>query len=101
MTSKAYWEAIRHDHSCGNYHYGDQTVVRPCCVEHAKEWKATTLRVAMTTQHAAYLIFQTAWNSLTDAERALVGDLVAVYDHGPAGFDTRPFQADAHADKSP
>lgn len=75
------------EHSCGRWHYGDQTLVRDCCVDDARAQKANVMRVAITDQHPAYAMFSAAWNGLTDAERALVGDIRPVYDHGPAGFD--------------
>lgn len=78
------------EHNCARYHYGDQTMVRDCCIADAQRYKAMALRNAMTTSHAAYRQFEAAWNSLTDAERQIVGDIVAVYDHGPAGFKERP-----------
>ena len=77
------------EHSCSHHHYGNQSLVRPCCVEDAKARKAQVLRVAITTQHPAYTIFRHAYESLTDAEQDLVGDLVPVYQHGPAGFKER------------
>lgn len=63
------------EHSCGCYHYGVQTVVRECCIEDAKRAKENLLRVALTTSHPAYAWFRDAWNSLTDAEMAVVGDV--------------------------
>lgn len=74
------------EHDCHHHHCGDQTMVRPCCVDDAEARKANLLRVAMTTSHPAYRLFEAAWNSLTDSERWIVGDVRAVYDHGPAGF---------------
>jgi hypothetical protein len=74
------------EHTCGRDHYGDMTMVRECCVEDAKSHKASVLRNAMTTSHPSYVAFVAAWNSLTDAEMHLVGDIRAVYDNGPAGF---------------
>ena len=75
------------EHSCGRYHYGDQAMVRDCCVDDAKRWKAVTLAKAITTSHPAYRLFCAAYDSLTVTERWIVGDLKPVYDHGPAGFD--------------
>lgn len=73
------------EHSCGLYHYGDQTVVRDCCVADAIKAKENLLKVALTSSHPAYAWFRDAWNSLTDAEMAIVGDVVA--NHGVAnGF---------------
>ena len=80
------------EHSCNNHTYGDQTMVRPCCVADAQKQKANVKRVAMTTSHPAYALWCAAWNCLTDAERWIVGDLTNVYDHGPAGFVDRPMQ---------
>lgn len=74
------------EHTCHCHHYDDQTMVRPCCVGDAKARKANLLYVAITTSHPAYVLFEAAWNSLTDAERWIVGGVQAVYDHGPAGF---------------
>jgi hypothetical protein len=74
------------EHSCSQYHYGKQDMVRPCCVADAIERKRNLLRVAMTDSHPAYTLWCAAWNSLTNAECWIVGDVRAVYDHGPAGF---------------
>lgn len=74
------------EHTCNQYHYGNQEMVRDCCVDDAKERAATVLRVAITDQHPAYRLWLAAWNNLTEAERVLAGDIVPVYDHGPAGF---------------
>ena len=64
-----------YDHQCGLYHYGDQSVVRPCCVENCRKWAQTALQVAFTDQHPAYRTYVEAWNSLSDAEMALVPSL--------------------------
>lgn len=77
------------EHSCDQHHYGNQALVRPCCVADARQWKENTLRVAITTDHPSYRIFNAAFNSLTEAEQELVGDIVPVYEHGPAGFEPR------------
>lgn len=69
------------EHDCKQYHYGDMSLVRPCCVEDAKRIKALVLRNALTSSHPAYQLFTVAWNSLTDAEMGLVGDIV------PVGFN--------------
>jgi hypothetical protein len=74
------------EHDCKCYHYGNQSLIRSCCVDDARKQKANVLRVAMTNQHPAYQMFLAAWNSLTEAECWQVGDIRAVYDHGPAGF---------------
>lgn len=74
------------EHSCTNYHYGDQAIIRPCCVEDARKHKQNTLKVALSTSHPSYEMFHVAYGSLTDAERAIVGNLQPLYDHGPAGF---------------
>lgn len=63
------------EHDCGNYHYGDQSVIRPCCVLDAKKWKEVSKKVALTPRHPAYSMFRSAYSSLTDMERGLVGDL--------------------------
>lgn len=59
------------EHSCNRYHYGDMTMVRECCVADCQKWAETAKRVAMTTAHPAYQMYQAAWNCLTDAEMAL------------------------------
>lgn len=82
-------------HKCSHpYHYGDHKLVRDCCVDVARRYKAMSLRNAITDQHPAYGGFTAAWNALTDAERWIVGDLMPVYDHGPAGFTERPMQTE-------
>jgi len=63
------------EHDCGHYHHGDQTLVRPCCVEDCKHWAETCLRVAMTDAHPSYRLYIAAWNELTDAEMSLVPDV--------------------------
>ena len=63
------------EHDCGHYHHGDQTLVRPCCVEDCKHWAETCLRVAMTDAHPSYRLYIASWNELTDAEMALVPDV--------------------------
>jgi hypothetical protein len=82
------------EHSCNQHHYGDQSLIRECCIDDARKYKALTLRNAITDQHPAYRLFLAAWNSLTDAERWQVGDIVPVYDHGPAGFAEREMQGE-------
>jgi hypothetical protein len=63
------------EHNCNNYHYGNQTIVRPCCVEDCKKYKEQTLKVALTKYHPSYLMFRAAWGCLTDAERKIIGDI--------------------------
>jgi len=63
-------------HDCGLYHGGDQTVIRPCCVADCIKHAETALRVAMTDAHPSYRLDIAAWNSLTDAEMALVPNVV-------------------------
>lgn len=63
------------EHICDNHHYGDMSIVRPCCVEDAKERKTDCIKYALTTNHPNYVIFEAAWNSLTDAEKEIVGDI--------------------------
>jgi hypothetical protein len=74
------------EHDCGQYHYGDQTMVRQCCVDDAKHWKSLAIKNAITREHPAYRMFVDATNALTAAESALVGDIEHVWEHGPAGF---------------
>jgi hypothetical protein len=64
------------EHNCDLYHYGNQTVVRPCCVADCKHHAETALRVAMTDAHPSYRLYIAAWNALTDAEMALVPNVV-------------------------
>lgn len=59
------------EHSCGRYTYGDETMVRDCCVADCKKWAETAKRVAMTNAHPSYRLYTAAWNSLTFAEMAL------------------------------
>jgi hypothetical protein len=63
------------EHTCRNEHYGNMTLVRPCCVEDAKKYKALVLEKAMTREHPAYKMFVDAWNALTVAEMLIVGDI--------------------------
>lgn len=62
------------EHTCHLYHYGDESVVRPCCVKDALARKENAQRVALTRSHPAVTIWLHAWNSLTTAEMALVGE---------------------------
>jgi hypothetical protein len=64
------------EHSCNVYHYGDMTLVRDCCVNDALKYKQMTIENALTTSHPAYKMFTASWNSLTDAEMKIVGDIV-------------------------
>jgi hypothetical protein len=65
------------EHNCKNYHYGDMTLIRDCCVNDAKKYKQMTLENALTKSHPAYIMFISAYDNLTDSERLLVGDIVA------------------------
>jgi hypothetical protein len=60
------------EHSCGRYHYGDQTMVRDCCIADYRNRKALRDRVAFTDQHPAARLEITAWNALTEAELAIL-----------------------------
>lgn len=62
------------EHDCNNYHYGDMSIVRPCCVDFTKAMKASAIKNALTHKHPAYVAFIEGWNGLTDKERELVGD---------------------------
>ena len=64
------------EHNCGLYPHGDQTLVRPCCVADCTKHAETALRVAMTDAHPSYRLYIAAWNALTDAEMALVPNVV-------------------------
>lgn len=79
------------EHSCGHYHYGDQTLVRLCCVDDAKAAQMLAMRVAFTSSHPAAQLARAAQDALTEAELVMVGRMVAVYDHGPAGFRIDPY----------
>ena len=63
------------EHSCGRYHYGDMAMIRECCVEDCRKYAELTLKNATTTAHPAYRLYIAAWNSLTDAEQALVPNI--------------------------
>lgn len=62
------------NHSCGRYHYGNMSLVRNCCVQHAQVVKTNAQRVALTDAHPAYKLWVETWNGLTDAEMLQVGD---------------------------
>jgi hypothetical protein len=64
------------EHDCRRDHYGDQTLVRDCCVADCTKHAETALRVAMTDAHPSYRLYIAAWNALTDAEMALVPNVV-------------------------
>ena len=63
------------EHSCGREHYGRMDLVRPCCVNDAREQKKRVLRYALTSSHPASTAFGAAWSSLTATEQRLVGDI--------------------------
>lgn len=69
-------------HECGNYHYGNMSVVRECCVENVLHWKNLAIRNAFSTEHPVYRKYAIAWNELTDAEMSLVGELWYNMDKG-------------------
>ena len=73
------------NHSCGRYHYGNMSLVRNCCVQHAQAVKANAQQVALTDAHPAYKLWVEAWNALTDAEMMQVGDW-SLYGIRPIGF---------------
>ena len=75
------------EHSCNQYHYGDMTLVRQCCVNDCQRHAQNVLRVAFTTAHPAYALYRDSWNALTDAEQALVPDLF--YNGCAGGFYDR------------
>jgi hypothetical protein len=62
-------------HSCGKHHYGNQTVVRQCCVDHCSQMARLAVDKAMTDQHPAYREYIETYNTLTDAEVSLVPDV--------------------------
>lgn len=64
-----------HEHSCNKYHYGDMSLIRECCINDAKYLKQLVLDKALTTNHPAYICFENAWNSLTDSEMLIVGNI--------------------------
>lgn len=62
------------EHCCHHYHYGDMTMIRPCCVTDARHRKAQAQEVALTSSHPVVTIWTHAWNCLTDAEQVEVGN---------------------------
>lgn len=60
------------EHSCNHYHYGNQTIVRNCCVEDAVFQIERANKNAFTRWHPAYQMATSAWNSLTDTEMRIV-----------------------------
>lgn len=60
------------EHNCRQYHYGDQTILRDCCIEDCIKRGLAAHRLALTDQHPAVFVFNCAWNSLTAAECAIV-----------------------------
>ena len=63
------------EHSCGKYHYGNQAMIRQCCIDDCAKYAQLAVDKAMTMSHPAYQVYVAAWNSLTDAERAIAPDL--------------------------
>jgi hypothetical protein len=53
-------------------------LVRDCCVADCLKYKNMTIDKSLTRYHPAYKMFEAAWNSLTDAERLLVGDITEI-----------------------
>lgn len=62
-------------HNCGQYHYGNQTIVRQCCVDHCVMVARLAVKNAQTDAHPAYREYIETWNRLTDAEASLVPDI--------------------------
>jgi hypothetical protein len=60
------------EHSCHNYTYGNETLVRECCLQDYRSRRDNAERVAFTSHHPAVRIEIDAWNSLTIAEVAIV-----------------------------
>ena len=60
------WEAEHH--ACRQYAYGDQSVVRECCVEAAATLKHLAQVVAFTDSHPAVRAFFEREAGLTTAE---------------------------------
>ena len=63
-------------HDCQIYHYGNQELVRQCCVDACIESHRMARRVALTIYHPAYLNATAEWNALTSAECTLVCDVL-------------------------
>ncbi len=57
-------------------HYGDQSLVRSCCVDAAVTLKRQAQAVAFTDSHPAVRAFCEREGQLTDAEVTRVGELV-------------------------
>jgi hypothetical protein len=69
------------EHSCARFHFGDQTMIRDCCVKDAQNRKAMMLRCALGWSHPAARLFQNAFNALTEAEQAIVGAVFCDQDY--------------------
>ena len=63
-------------HNCENYHYGNQQIVRTCCVEACCESHRVAKKVALTVHHPAYQRAINEWNSLSTAECSQVMDIL-------------------------
>jgi hemerythrin-like domain-containing protein len=62
------------EHTCGNHHFGNMALIRPCCVADCQHWAETAQRVAMSSEHPAYRTYLASFDALTDAEQKLVPD---------------------------
>jgi hypothetical protein len=66
-------------HNCKNYHYGNQELVRDCCVASCIEIHLLARKVALTEAHPAYVRAMEEWNALTTAECNKVMDALEPY----------------------
>lgn len=57
-------------HECKQYHYGDQSVLRQCCVDVAIGWNAMAREYAFTNSHPAMVKLDSWLTCLTETELA-------------------------------
>lgn len=60
------WRPSQHD--CGLYSYGDENLIRRCCVRHAEKLAIVAAAVSFTSEHPSYRAWLEAWNWLTTTE---------------------------------
>lgn len=64
-------------HDCKIYHYGNQTMIRPCCVDSCVARARDVKRNSVSIHSNNYLRFQSEWNMLSCAEMKEVGERLA------------------------
>lgn len=77
MCIEGVLECSKYVHFCRNYHYGDQSVVRECCVQSCVAKGVWAKHVSVHANGAACRLFTAEWNMLSNAEMYAVRDELA------------------------